>query len=72
MTPANLAHAAIGRLNTTSLNGKRVKAHPYVNRDRSRDRRQQTVLEGEPYPGERRRYDRRRAILVSQVGDLNE
>lgn len=70
ISPSKLVHAAIGRLNTARLNGKRVQAHPYVSRDRSRDRRQQAVLE-EPYPGDRRQYDRRRAILVSQISDLD-
>lgn len=72
ISPSRLAHAAIGRLNTASLNGKRVQSHPYIRRDRNRDRRQQAVVGAEPYPGERRRYDRRRTVLVSQISGPND
>lgn len=67
--PSRLVHDAIGRLNAATINGKRIHAHPYVRRHKGRDRRQ-TIVEGaEPYPWERRRKDRRRSNLVSQISD---
>ena len=69
INPSRLVHSVIGRLNTTKIKGKRVQAHPYIRRHRSRDRRQQIVEGVEQYPGERRREDRRRRSLVSQIND---
>jgi hypothetical protein len=69
INPSHLAHAVIGRLNNSKLKGKRLSAHPYVMRQRSRDRRRHTVISTEQYPGERRVNDRRRGNLVSQLSD---
>ncbi|MEW8051199.1 MAG: hypothetical protein AB2809_12550 [Candidatus Thiodiazotropha sp.] len=67
--PSRLVHAAIGRLNTTKFKGMRMQAHPYIRRHKSRDRRQRLVEGTEQYPGDRRRKDRRRGNLVSQISD---
>ena len=72
ISPTRLVHAVVGRLNAATINGKRIHAHPYYNRQRSRDRRQQIVEGSEPYPVERRRRDRRRGSVVSQIADLND
>jgi hypothetical protein len=69
VTPSRLAHAVIGRLNTKKVKGKRLQAHPYIKRHQSRDRRKISVVESEQFPGERRRKDRRRGNLVSQISD---
>lgn len=69
INPSRLVHAVIGRLNAATINGKRIYAHPYFNRHINRDRRKQTVEGSEPYPGERRRKDRRRGGVVSQIAD---
>lgn len=69
ISPTRLVHAVIGRLNAATLNGKRIHAHPYIKRHRDRDRRKQILEGSEPYPGERRRKDRRRGGVVSQIGD---
>ncbi|MES9817247.1 MAG: hypothetical protein ACH255_12830 [Candidatus Thiodiazotropha sp.] len=67
--PSRQVHAVIGRLNTIKINGMRLQAHPYIRRRKSRDRRQRLVEGTEKYPGDRRRRDRRRGNLVSQVSD---
>jgi hypothetical protein len=69
ITPPNLAHAVIGRLNTAKFKGNRLHAHPYIMRQKSRDRRRQLLIMEERYPGERRVSDRRRESLVSQLSD---
>jgi hypothetical protein len=69
INPSHLAHAVIGRLNTRKFKGKRLQAHPYIKRHKNRDRRQYTTVGSEQYPGERRRKDRRRGNLVSQISD---
>jgi hypothetical protein len=70
ISPTRLVHAVIGRLNAATINGRRIHAHPYFNRHRHRDRRQQILEGSEPYPVERRRKDRRRVSVVSQIADL--
>lgn len=67
--PSRQVHAVIGRLNTIKINGMRLQAHPYIRRRKSRDRRQRLVEGTEQYPGDRRRNDRRRGNLVSQISD---
>jgi hypothetical protein len=69
INPSRLVHSVIGRLNSAKIKGKRVQAHPYIRRHRSRDRRRQLLQGSEQYPGERRREDRRRQNLVSQIHD---
>jgi hypothetical protein len=69
INPSRLAHAVVGRLNTKKVKGLQLQAHPYIKRHQNRDRRRITVVESEQYPGERRRNDRRRGHLVSQVSD---
>jgi hypothetical protein len=67
ITPPHLAHAVVGRLNTAKFKGNRIHAHPYIMRQKSRDRRRQKLIVEEQYPGERRVNDRRRESLVSQL-----
>ncbi|MCU7931365.1 MAG: hypothetical protein KZQ90_11225 [Candidatus Thiodiazotropha sp. (ex Codakia rugifera)] len=67
--PPSLVHSVIGRLNATTIEGKRLQAHPYIRRFTGRDRRSQLLGEVALFPGERRRMDRRRGNLVSQIVD---
>jgi hypothetical protein len=69
INPSHLAHAVIGRLNAIKMKGRQLQAHPYILRQRSRDRRRQIVETCEQYPGERRCNDRRRGNLVSQFSE---
>ena len=67
--PSESAHKLIGRLNAASRVGRRLRAHPYVHREASRDRRRLVLDSAHRYPGDRRRQDRRRINLASQVVD---
>jgi hypothetical protein len=62
-------HELIGRLNATPFKGRVLRAHPYIRRQSSRDRRKLILDQTNPFPGERRKSDRRRGNLVSQVID---
>ncbi|ODB86863.1 hypothetical protein A3195_14950 [Candidatus Thiodiazotropha endoloripes] len=67
--PSESAHEMIGRLNAASRLGRRLHAHPYIHREASRDRRRLVLDKAHRYPGDRRRQDRRRISLASQVVD---
>ncbi|MCG7921203.1 MAG: hypothetical protein N0C81_16725 [Candidatus Thiodiazotropha lotti] len=67
--PSESAHEMIGRLNAASKLGRRLHAHPYIHRESSRDRRRLVLDLANRYPGDRRRQDRRRISLASQVVD---
>ncbi|ODB85142.1 hypothetical protein A3194_15475 [Candidatus Thiodiazotropha endoloripes] len=67
--PSESAHEMIGRLNAASRLGRRLHAHPYIHREASRDRRRLVLDKAYRYPGDRRRQDRRRISLASQVVD---
>ncbi|MCU7935415.1 MAG: hypothetical protein KZQ99_11110 [Candidatus Thiodiazotropha sp. (ex Dulcina madagascariensis)] len=67
--PPNMLHSVIGWLNATSVKGRRLRVHPYVQRYTGRDRRRQQLDKTIVFPGERRRRDRRRKNLVSQIVD---
>lgn len=69
INPPHLAHAVVGRLNTTKLKGIRLQAHPYFMRHKNRDRRRQLVTMEEQYPGERRMNDRRRSNTESHFSE---
>jgi hypothetical protein len=67
--PSEAAHQMIGRLNADSKVGKGLHAHPYIHRRTARDRRREVLNKANRYPGDRRREDRRRISLASQVVD---
>jgi hypothetical protein len=69
ITPSESAHEIIGRLNAAHRKGKTLHAHPYIHRQSSRDRRRLILDYATPFPGERRKRERRRVNLVSQVVD---
>jgi hypothetical protein len=62
-------HELIGRLNATWIKGRILHAHPYIRRQSSRDRRKLVLDQTNPFPDDRRKSDRRRGNLVSQVID---
>ncbi|MEJ2619404.1 MAG: hypothetical protein P8163_03915 [Candidatus Thiodiazotropha sp.] len=67
--PSEAAHQMIGRLNADSKVGKGLHAHPFIHRRATRDRRREVLNGANRYPGDRRREDRRRISLASQVVD---
>jgi hypothetical protein len=67
--PSEAAHQMIGRLNADSKVGKGLYAHPYIHRRVTRDRRREVLNQANRFPGDRRREDRRRISLASQVVD---
>ncbi|MES9850316.1 MAG: hypothetical protein ABW170_00605 [Candidatus Thiodiazotropha sp. L084R] len=69
INPSETAHEMIGRLNANSKKGRRLRAHPYIRRQSTRDRRKLLLGLADPFPGERRREDRRRVNLASQIVD---
>ncbi|MEJ2609546.1 MAG: hypothetical protein P8179_05505 [Candidatus Thiodiazotropha sp.] len=69
ITHPDLVHGLIGRLNAARVQGKHLHAHPYVRRHSSRDRRRLILDQSTTFPGERRKSDRRRGSLVSQIVD---
>ena len=69
INPSETAHEMIGRLNANSKKGRRLRAHPYIRRQSTRDRRKLLLGLADPFPGERRREDRRRVNLASQIID---
>ena len=69
INPSESAHVMVGRLNANSKKGKNLQAHPYIQRQLLRDRRKLLLDHAVPFPGDRRREDRRRVSLACQVID---
>jgi hypothetical protein len=72
ISPPESAHKVIGRLNASAKRGRALRAHPYIRRQPTRDRRRLILDQTHPFPDERRRQDRRRVNLVSQIIDAME
>jgi hypothetical protein len=57
------------RINQARINGRRLQSHPYNKRNACKDRRSRPYGSGKRYYPDRRRIERRRTHLVSQVVD---
>jgi len=67
--PASKAGSVIDRINQAQIDGRKLHAHPYSKRFLRSDRRKSFLDPSREKVPERRRIDRRRKHLVSQVVD---
>ena len=71
--PASRAESVIERINKSKINGRRLESHPYCKRYARADRRNMFIEQREKgrVAVDRRRIERRRRNLVSQVVDYS-
>lgn len=69
--PASKVERVIERINQARINGRKLESHPYSKRYARADRRNMFYDAGKTVHPERRRVERRRKHLVSQVVDAS-
>lgn len=69
--PVDKIRSVIEKINQTTLDGRRLEAHPYCKRFTRRDPRKLLFNETKGNSPERRQIERRRRNLVSQVIDAS-
>ncbi len=67
--PASRAESVIERINRSKINGRTLESHPFSKRFTRADRRNAFLEVGDRGSTDRRRIERRRRNLVSQVVD---